>query len=134
MGSVHVLIGLGEALITAGALAFLMFTRPDLLKLGDSKPAGAFVWVAGLVIALAIAIASPLASSFPDGLEWVAEQQGFLSNAQGAPFQISPDYVFPGIENEALATILAGIIGTLIVGGVAFAVAYSRRSRSAMES
>ena len=36
-----------------------------------------------------------------------------------------------GIGNEALATIVAGIIGTLLVGGIAFAVAYTRRNRSA---
>ncbi len=129
MGGVHLFIGLGEALITVGALAFLYFTRPDLLKIGEAKPAGSAVWIAGLVIAVAISIASPLASSFPDGLEWVAEQQGFLQNAQDAPYQIIPDYVFPGIENEALATIVAGIIGTLVVGGVAFAVAYTRKNR-----
>ena len=40
-------------------------------------------------------------------------------------------YVFPGVPNEALATILAGIIGTLIVFGIALAVAYTRRSRQA---
>ena len=34
-----------------------------------------------LVIAAILAIASPLASSHPDGLEWVAEQNGFLSAA-----------------------------------------------------
>lgn len=130
MGGVHVVIGLGEALITVGALAFIYFTRPDLLKIGDAKPAGKLVWVAGLVVAVAISIASPLASRFPDGLEYVAGQQGFLNNAQSAPYRIIPDYAFPGIGNEALATIAAGIIGTLVVGGVAFAVAYSRRNRS----
>jgi cobalt/nickel transport system permease protein len=133
MGSVHILIGLGEGLITMGALAFLLFTRPDLLKPGEAKPAGAAVWIAGLAIALAIALASPLASSFPDGLEWVAEQQGFLGAAQGAPYQVIPDYMMPGIANEALATILAGVIGTLIVGGVALALAYARRNRSATQ-
>lgn len=130
MGGVHILIGLGEGLITAGALAFIYFTRPDLLKVGEAKPAGAGLWVIGLVIAVAIAVASPLASSHPDGLEWVAEQQGFLANAQAAPYQIIPDYVFPGIENQALATIAAGIVGTLIVGGAAFGIAYTRRNRN----
>ena len=131
MGGIHVLIGLGEGLITAGALAFLYVTRPDLLKVGEEKPAGSGIWLAGFVIAVAIAIASPLASSFPDGLEWVAEQQGFLTNAQNAPYHIIPDYVFNGIQNEAIATIVSGIVGTLIVGGVAFGIAYARRNRSA---
>lgn len=130
MGGVHIIIGIGEGLITVGALAFLYFVRPDLLHVGEAKPAGAGVWIAGLVVAIAIAIASPLASTFPDGLEWVAEQQGFLQNAQDAPYQIIPDYVLPGIENEALATILAGIIGVLLVFGIAFGIAYARRNKN----
>lgn len=129
MGSVHILIGLGEGLITLGALAFLYFTRPDLLKIGEAKPAGRAAWVAGLVIAILIAIASPLASSFPDGLEWVAQQQGFLTNAQNAPYQVIPDYVFPGVENQALATIIAGVVGVLTVFGVALGIAYMRRKQ-----
>jgi hypothetical protein len=64
-------------------------------------------------------------------LEWVAEQKGFLDVAQGPLFEIIPDYVFPGISNEAFATILAGIVGSLIVFGVAFGVAYARRSQKA---
>ncbi|GIL14870.1 MAG: cobalamin biosynthesis protein CbiM [Chloroflexota bacterium] len=131
MGGVHILIGLGEALITVGALAFLYFTRPDLLKIGEAKPAGRGVWLAGLVIAIAVAVASPLASSHPDGLEWVAEQQGFLMHAQSAPYHIVPDYIFPGIENQALATILAGIVGALLVFAVAFGIAYARRNKNA---
>ena len=130
MGGVHLVIGIGEGLITVGALAFLYFTRPDLLKVGEAKPAGRGVWIAGLIVAIAIAVASPLASSFPDGLEYVASQQGFLTNAQNAPFQIIPDYVLPGIENEALATILAGVLGTLLVFGVAFGIAFARRNKN----
>jgi hypothetical protein len=64
-------------------------------------------------------------------LEWVAEQRGFLDTAQGPVYEIIPDYVFPGVPNEALATILAGVVGTLLVFGVALAVAYARRSRQA---
>ncbi len=131
MGGVHILIGLGEALITVGALAFLYFTRPDLLKIGEAKPAGRGIWLAGLVMAIAVAVASPLASSHPDGLEWVAEQQGFLMHAQSAPYHIVPDYLFPGIENQALATILAGIVGVLVVFAVALGIAYARRNKNA---
>jgi cobalt/nickel transport system permease protein len=130
MGGVHMLIGIGEGLITVGALAFLYATRRDLLGVGEAKPAGVSVWVAGLVIAAVLAIASPLASAFPDGLEFVAEQNGFLQAAQEPSFNIIPDYVVPGIPNEALATILAGIIGLLIVFGVAYAVAYARRNKA----
>jgi cobalt/nickel transport system permease protein len=131
MGGIHAIIGIGEGLITLGALAFIYATRPDLLGAGQKQVAGGkTLWVVGLLIAVALAIASPLASSHPDGLEWVAQQKGFLDTARGPLFQIIPDYVLPGVSNEALATILAGILGTLIVFGMALAVAYTRRNRS----
>jgi cobalt/nickel transport system permease protein len=130
MAGIHALIGIGEGLITVGALAFIYATRPDLLKKGKEGIAqGKLVWVIGLLIALFLAVASPLASSHPDGLEWVAEQKGFLDAAQGSVYEIVPDYVFPGVTNENLATILAGVFGVLLVFGVAVVVAYSRRKR-----
>jgi cobalt/nickel transport system permease protein len=132
MGAIHALIGIGEGLITLGALALVYAARPDLLKASEERPVGgAAVWVTGLLIALILAVASPLASAYPDGLERVAEQRGFLDTAQGPVYEIIPDYVFPGVPNEALATILAGVVGTLLVFGVALAVAYARRSRQA---
>jgi cobalt/nickel transport system permease protein len=130
MGGVHALIGLGEGLITVGALAFIYATRPDLLKLGEARQTGGRAIVAGgLVLALALAVLSPIASSNPDGLEWVAAQQNFLGQAQGPQFNIFQDYRFPGIDSPALATIIAGVLGTLIVFGVALAVAYGRKRR-----
>jgi cobalt/nickel transport system permease protein len=130
MGGIHAIIGIGEALITLGALAFLYATRRDLLKIdGAQAKGGSLVWVGGLAIAMLLAIASPLASSHPDGLEWVAEQQGFLQNTQAPSFEVIPDYVLPGVSNEALATILAGVIGVIIVFGVALSIAYTRRNR-----
>ncbi len=86
-------------------------------------------WLIGLIVCLAVACISPLASSSPDGLERVAEDKGFIDLGQEAPFQVIADYVFPGMENEALATILAGLIGTLIVFGVAYGVAWLLKSR-----
>lgn len=81
-------------------------------------------WQIGLIACLIVACLSPLASSSPDGLERVAEDKGFISLGQGAPFQVIADYVFPGIENEALATILAGITGTLILFGAVYILAW----------
>lgn len=130
MAGIHALIGIGEGLITVGALAFIYAARRDILESGKTAPAGGkVVWAVGLGIALLLALFSPFASAHPDGLEWVAEQKGFLDVAQGPLFQIIPDYVFPGITNEAFATILAGIVGSLIVFGVALGVAYARRSQ-----
>lgn len=81
-------------------------------------------WLIALLICLAVACFSPLASGSPDGLERVAEDQGFLGLAGNSPYEIIADYVFPGLTNEAGATILAGIIGTLILFGFAYGVAW----------
>jgi len=130
MGGIHALIGIGEGLITVGALAFIYAARRDLLQAGQTAPAGGkAIWFVGLGIAILLTVFSPLASAHPDGLEWVAEQKGFLDVAQGPLFKIIPDYVFPGITNEAFATIIAGVVGTLIVFGVALGVAYMRRTQ-----
>ena len=130
MGGIHMLIGVGEGLITVGALAFLYAARRDLLHMGETAPrGGAAVWIFGLGIATLLAILSPLASAHPDGLEWVAGQKGFLEAARAPLYNIIPDYIFPGISNRALATIAAGVIGALIVFGVALGVAYWRRTK-----
>ncbi|MDI6768900.1 MAG: PDGLE domain-containing protein [Anaerolineales bacterium] len=42
-----------------------------------------------------------------------------------------PDYVMPGVANQSFATILAGILGVLIVLTVATGIAYIRRKRDA---
>ena len=86
-------------------------------------------WHIGLIACLVVAFLSPLASSSPDGLERVAEDKGFIGLGREAPFQIIADYVFPGIENEAVATILAGLIGTLILFGVVYGIAWLLKSR-----
>jgi cobalt/nickel transport system permease protein len=131
MGAVHALIGIGEGLITMGALAFLAAVRPDLVKRDKTEvPAGRVVWLVGLALALGLAVLSPLASTHPDGLEWVAEQQGFIGLAQSPLYRIIPDYAVPGISNQALATIAAGLLGTALVFVVAFGIAYGRRKRS----
>lgn len=130
MGGIHMLIGAGEGLITVGALSFVYAARRDLLKLGQAQPSSTRgVWAAGLLIALALVVLSPLASSNPDGLEWVAEQAGFLEKAQEPSYEIIPDYVFPGISNGAAATILAGAVGVAIVAGFTLLLNYTRRRR-----
>ena len=86
-------------------------------------------WLVALVFCLVLATISPLASSSPDGLEKVAEDKGFISSAGEATFEIVADYVFPGIENEAVATILAGWIGTLLLFAIAYGLTWLIRSR-----
>jgi len=88
-------------------------------------------WIIGVAIALLVALFSPLASSKPDGLERVAEDKGFIDEARDAPYEIIADYAFPWVGNEALATILAGFVGTLVVFGIVtgFAILLTRVRR-----
>jgi ABC-type Fe3+ transport system permease subunit len=102
-----------------------------LIKTNGAAPVhGKLVWLAGLILALLLAIASPLASSHPDGLMWVARQYGFTGSEQNPLFKIIPHYIIPGVRDKTLATILAAIIGTLIVLAVALGVAYLRRRKA----
>ena len=80
-------------------------------------------WHGVLILAFLLAILSPLASSSPDGLERVAEDKGFIDVALAPIFNILPDYVIPGVTNEALAVILAGLLGTLILFGIGYGLA-----------
>ena len=72
-------------------------------------------WHVSLLISIGLALLSPLASGSPDGLEKVAGDKGFIGLAQASPFQLIADYVFPGVHNEALGTILAGVLGTAVL-------------------
>lgn len=86
--------------------------------------------IAGLAIALIVALFSPLASSEPDGLERVAEDEAFLDEAKDAPYELIADYAFPWVENEDVATILAGITGVGIVAAGVFGIGMVLRYRA----
>jgi cobalt/nickel transport system permease protein len=131
MLGVHAVIGLGEAIITVAALAFIFRTRPDLLGEGSPSTQGGRGWVvAGLVICLLVVLLSPFASSDPDGLERVAGDLGFLQSAQPAPFEILPDYTIPFLGQTRLSTIAAGAIGVLVLLGLLFLFGRSFQRKS----
>jgi cobalt/nickel transport protein len=80
----------------------------------------------GLFAALLLAILiSPFASSFPDGLERVAQEKGFIEKGEVKPVMVSPvpDYAWPGIKSKKIATSAAGVMGTLLVFGAAYGFA-----------
>lgn len=86
-------------------------------------------FVIGLLVALLIAgVGSYYASSHPDGLEYVAEQTGFIDSAEDSATADSPmaDYQVDGVGDERLSGGLAGVVGVLLVlmiaGGIAFLV------------
>jgi hypothetical protein len=90
-------------------------------------------WIVGLIIALGLTLISPLASGWPDGLERVAGDHGFIDLEAESFYEILPDYVVPGVSSESLATILAGIVGVLVVFGVALGAGYALRGRQTGE-
>jgi len=139
MVNVHLLIGLGEALITALVIVAIARARPALLAATpeeDTSLGYEPVLLFGLLISLGLALfVAPFASSWPDGLEKVAERLGFAEHAAdpvlGAPI---PDYAVPGISTAGMATALAGLIGTVVVFGLAFVLARVLVPKSAPET
>lgn len=118
MLSVHLLIGIGEALITVAALAFILRTRPDLLEATGEARGGRGWVVGGLIAALAVVLLAPLASVNPDGLQRVATDLGFMSQGANAPYRILSGYAIPFLGTTPLSRVVAGAIGALAVAGV----------------
>jgi len=95
-----------------------------------------------VVVALAVAVGlasavSPFASPSPDGLSKVAQEEGFAGAQAPGTFQKEdapvPGYAFPGVENERMATGLAGFTGTLVLFALGFGLARVLRRRPAPE-
>jgi cobalt/nickel transport system permease protein len=139
----HMLIGLGEAILTGLVVAWVVQVRPDLIYNSADVPAHSErmgkVIAVGLSAGLAVAIfLAPFASELDDGLEAVADKLGFKEQAVEASFAPLPDYQLPGdnrpeaempawFGTAAIVTSSLGCLGTLVTWGVAFAVARSVR-------
>ncbi len=140
MVGVHVLIGIGEAVITMLTVGAVVAVRPDLVygargltaplklrvggELVDAAPSAApaatparsprTLWISGVVTALVLAgFVSFYASASPDGLEKVAADKGIDSKVEDHAAAGSPlaDYGVQGIEAPRLSGGLAGVIG-----------------------
>jgi len=132
MLGVHVLIGLGEAIVTVAALSFIQQTRPDLLNEKATSEKGGQGWIyAGVVVSLFAVFLSPLASVSPDGLQRVAEDIGFLHLTQTAPYQLLPRYTIPFLGQTALSKVIAGVVGALVVLGLVVVIAGLLRRKKA---
>lgn len=144
MAGWHALIGIGEALITAGIIAYLLVVRPDLIDAiktttaSDSvrKPTISVVITLGILSVVAACL-SFLASTNPDGLEFVY----FESNI-GKPFaetsllgkgSIFADYGVRGVNNEIVAGALAGIVGLTVTGFLLW-VLFAKKKRNSQQS
>ena len=127
MGGVHMVIGLGEAVITMLVLAVVAQTRPELLDM-DGRDGGVEAGTAayGLLASLALVVfVAPFASSSPDGLEHVAERLGFAARAAAPHAAPLSDYAVVQLQHGSpvLSTVVAGSIGTLVAFVVTWLVA-----------
>ncbi|MBN0046074.1 energy-coupling factor ABC transporter permease [Streptomyces actuosus] len=150
MIGVHVLIGLGEAAITALTVSAVIAVRPDLvygarglqqrLKLrvngvlvdapastgARTAPVAArtsrrTLWLTGLATSLVLAgFVSFYASSSPDGLEKVAADHGLDKKAAGHAAADSPLADY-GVKDVADARLSGGLAGVIGVGATAVA-------------
>jgi cobalt/nickel transport system permease protein len=126
MAGIHMVIALGEAVISTLVVAAVAKARPELLALGRDTPARsryAELTAYGLLVSLGLVVfVAPFASGWPDGLEKVSAMLGFEHKAAAAPILAAPwpNYTIPGIGSAVPSTIVAGAIGTV----VAFVVAY----------
>ena len=148
MQPIHLAIGLVEGLITSAVLCFVFEARPELLRDVESsgvKVSGKASLKTTIAILAVIALVvggglSLLASSNPDGLEWAlfgnaeagySENMGLDEDDFGISSDIAdtagtiqentsflPDYNFAGGES-AIGTSVSGIVGALMVAGVA---------------
>ncbi|MBT2470362.1 energy-coupling factor ABC transporter permease [Streptomyces sp. ISL-66] len=144
MVGVHVLIGVGEALITAATVGAVIAVRPDLvhgarglsaplkLRVGGelvdapaAAPAAAAglaarstkpVWITGLVAALALAgFVSFYASASPDGLEKVAADKGIDEKVTEHAAAESPLADY-SVKDVSDARLSGGLAGVIGVG------------------
>lgn len=142
MVGTHALIGIGEAFISAVTVGAVMAARPDLVfgasdldraELADRQSVKTrAVLVSGSVVAVVLAaVVSQFAATAPDGLEAVAEEQGFATTEADRPLTsaLFADYATDGIDNESWSLAVAGISGTVITLGVAAGLLGSRRRR-----
>jgi len=122
----HALIGIGEGIVTAGLIAYVAKVRPQLLD-DENIPNGkrSLKSMSAVLGALAVIAAgfSFLASTHPDGLEFVYFESGIGAEFEEAAYvSMAPlsDYLLPGVGNETLAGIAAGIIGAVLTGALLF--------------
>ncbi|XHR84415.1 MAG: energy-coupling factor ABC transporter permease [Gloeotrichia echinulata GP01] len=122
MTGTHILIGIGEGLITGSVLTYLTKARPDLLPGEQQKFRG---WLVPIVsIVLVAGVFSLFASAWPDGLEKVAENIGFIGLSEKVRVVVPTPLADYGIQDlGAIGTSIAGLIGATVCFTVAFGIA-----------
>lgn len=102
-----------------------------------TRPSNRTFLVAGLLVALLLAgVVSFYASSDPDGLDRVAQDHGMSETERehatgGGPLA---DYRARGVEDDRLATAVAGVTGGLVVLGLFTGLTFLLRRRAAADA
>lgn len=114
---VHSAIALGEAMITGLVLRGVLWSNPELVPLERSNSALSPACFAGAIVVTAAVVVflAPLASSFPDGLEFVGGKLGFIAETTSTYAAPLPDYSTPGLPEGRWSTVVAGLVGTTVV-------------------
>jgi len=117
----HAVIGVGEAIISVGVVAYMITVSPEALSIPEPEPAGKSLMskitssklaLASLSILLVFALALPLyflySSDGEDGLEHTMSDAGVEEQEQllSAPFSYGDEY---------FAALFAGLLGFLVV-------------------
>ncbi len=149
----HLVIGVGEAVITAAVVGAVVATRPDLVHAarhlrpdlvlvgadgarrtvpadgaGGELRAGPTrrPFAVGLALTAVVAgLVSLAASASPDGLESVGQRLGFLGQARESAAAGSPlaDYAVAGLASPLASGALAGLAGVVLTLAVGSALA-----------
>jgi cobalt/nickel transport system permease protein len=117
MAYVHMIVGVGEGLVTGLITLTVVRNRPQLVV---TQHPGFLAY--GLLLCLGLVLfVAPFACPWPDGLETVASFVGFKANQTHSALKAPlGDYQLPFIGSATFATAVAGAIGTIL----AFAAAY----------
>jgi cobalt/nickel transport system permease protein len=130
MTGTHILIGIGEGLITGGVLTYLAQARPDILPGEQQKFRG---WLVPVVsIFLVAGVLSLFASAWPDGLEKVAENLDFMKLAEQVRVPVPTplaNYEIKGLGT--IGTSIAGLVGAVVCFAVAFGIAKAVKPKDA---
>jgi len=127
MVTTHLIIGLGEGVITALIITLLMRVRPDLVYAfdrNDKNTTKVSFYGLFIILILLLSLITPFASSSPDGLESVAEEFGF-TQTDGIVLLLD-DYGISAINNNFVSTVLSALLGITVVA-IMFNLIITRR-------
>ena len=127
MVTTHFIIGFGEGIITALIITLLIRVRPDLIyayERSDENTTKVSFYGLFIILILLLSLATPFASSSPDGLESVAEEFGF-TQTDGIVLLLD-DYGISAVNNDFISTVLSALLGVTVVA-IMFNLIISKR-------